>query len=218
MHALSAVATAVVALVLLSAGASALPAAPTTEPAAPTTEPAAPTTEPATPTIELQSIDAARPLQVARRDLEHHDCIDGIGCSDERSYRIALTQAMQKDPEYGAARAKRVSGIIVLSVAGGGTVLMGFMSLLAAAYESWDFSFHYNDQPTVEENHLARNLGIAALCSLGVALTVGLPLLISGISDTREIRRRTRRRLATSGGLQLASGPGQMGLGLRFRF
>jgi hypothetical protein len=167
--------------------------------------------------IELHAVDARQPLRVAYAGAAGYGCVEGIGCHDERSYQLAHKAAMQDEPGYGAARAKKIVGIVLVSVGGAGAGLMGFIALIAALGESLEHVGDYEGDQYKEDDHMARNFGIAALCSLGVALAVGLPVLISGVSDGREIRRRARQRLA-AGSVELASGPGQAGLGLRYRF
>ena len=171
--------------------------------------------------VELHAVDAQQPLRVAYAGAAgYYGCVGGIACHDERSYKLALKAAMQDEPGYDAARSKKIAGIVLLSVGGGGAAIMGFIALIAAWADSVDYDGDYSydyDQQYSRDDNTARNFGIAALCSLGVALAVGLPVLISGVSDGRAIRRRARQRLA-AGSVEIADGPGQAGLGLRYRF
>lgn len=183
--------------------------------------PAAALAQPAA--IELNAVDSKQPLRVAFAEATY-GCVDESTC-DKRSYKLALKAAMEQDPGYGVARSKKIAGIVILSVGGGGAVMMGFIALIAAMAEglsSFGYVGDYDPEYRPENDNdskMARNFGIASLCSLGVALAVGLPVLLSGVSDSRAIRRRAQRRLlATSAGWSLASGPGQAGVGMRYNF
>lgn len=135
------------------------------------------------------------------------------------SFKEAVKLALRQDPAYGRAKGKLVAGIVVTSVAGAAAVVLGFMALTThwadEAFSGWGHGD--GDDYQNENDTTARNLGIASLSALVVTLAVGLPVLVSGASDVRQIRSRVRRQLSMPR-VGVTLGSRQAGLSMRWRF
>jgi hypothetical protein len=154
--------------------------------------------------IELQAVDANQPLRLASV------------VAPQGSSMPAPTALTQPRLDYNAAYNKKVAGIVILSVGGGGAVLLGFFAIITSLGEGLaeGVGDHYPEDR--QKSHASGNLAIAAICSLGIGVSVGLPLLIWGVVQGRRIRRAQQQLAA--GAVELTAGPGQAGLGLRVHF
>lgn len=191
-------------------------------------EPSAGTPEAAAPVIELSAVDEARPLgpgYTYPAVPSGGPCLEGGPCL---SYKEAFKLALSQEPGIGSAKAKLISGIVLTSVAGAAALITGFVALIAAMAEDWSWGYDeydsgYDSGYGHREDHTARNYGIASLSCLVVAVAVGVPVLVSGASDLKQIRRRVRRRMMGQSGdgvpvVGVVAGGGRAGLSARWSF
>ncbi len=94
-------------------------------------------------------------------------------------------QMLRYDPEYRAAKGRRLGGILVSSIGGGlGAIFAIMFGVVAAICSGVDSSSSCSDM-----SHVA----IGSLIVAGVSLGVGIPLAISGQSRMNEVRARRAR-------------------------
>jgi hypothetical protein len=200
----------------------------TPETAAPVIELSDETPETAAPVIELSAVDEARPLGPGTTYpavAAGGSCLEGGPCL---SYKEAFKLALSQEPGIGSAKARLISGIVLTSVAGAAALITGFVALIAAMAEDWSWGYDeydsgYDSGYGHGEDHTARNYGIASLSCLVLAVAVGVPVLVSGASELRKIRRRVRRRLGGPSGdgvpvVGVVAGGGRAGLSARWSF
>jgi len=113
-------------------------------------------------------------------------------------------QLLKNDPEYSSARGRRLAGILVTSIGGGGGLFFGLIGLVGSfACLSGDCSDIFR-------------FAIGSFVFSGVSMAVGLPLWITGHRHMNEVRDRKAIQFFPQVSMVLGSGNAAFNAAWRF--
>jgi hypothetical protein len=107
--------------------------------------------------------------------------------SDRYLHRYLL----DTDPYYRSARGRKIAGIVVTSAGGGLGLVIGLTSLMLYGLCEGDSGYGVFRESCDPE----RNWAIGGFVGMGVALAVGIPLILSGSSEMKAIRRMQQQQM-----------------------
>jgi hypothetical protein len=109
---------------------------------------------------------------------------------------------LDTDPDYRSARGRKIAGIVVASAGGGLGLVIGLTSLMLYGICEGDSGYGALRSSCDPE----RNWAIGGFVGMGVALAVGIPLILSGSGEMKAIRLERQLQLRPHVDLSLRHG------------